>query len=323
MTTLTAPPETTRRRSGLMGQLRERGVYLAVAALFVFNLVFTANFATPDTLRLQLIQAVPIIIVALGMALVIGTEGIDLSVGAIMALAAAVIPLYLGYGVLPAIGMALLVGIGVGLLNGLMVAVVGLQPIIATLAVLVGGRGLALVMADGKLTELFDPTLSALGYGKVFGVPLAVLLTVVLVIMVGFVMRRTLLGRQLVAVGGNRKASLLAGVPVRRTLFAVYALSGLLAAIAGVVLTARTGAANPAYIGLEFELFAITAVVVGGTPLTGGRVRILGTVMGAMLMQLVSTTLVSHNLMDSDRRIVTALIIIGAVALHQARRRSS
>ena len=152
------------------------------------------------------------------------------------------------------------------------------------------------------------------------GVPFNVIVAAVLALLVGAMVRRTIVGRQLVAVGGNREASVLAGVPVKRTLFAVYVISGVLAAIAGLLLTGRSGAANPAYIGLDYELFAITAVVVGGTPLTGGRIRVFGTVMGALLMQLVSTTLVSHNLTDSDRRIVTALIIVAAVALQRSRR---
>jgi ribose/xylose/arabinose/galactoside ABC-type transport system permease subunit len=320
--TSATPGESLAPRFDVLGGLRDRGVYVAVAALVAFNLAFTSNFASLDSLRLLLIQAVPVIIVALGMALVVATEGIDLSVGAVMALASAVVPLYLGYGVEVAIAMALLCGVAVGVLNGFMIAVVGIQPIVATLAVLVGGRGLALVFADGSLTELFDPTLTYLGSERIAGVPVNVIIAGVLALLIGAMVRHTIVGRQLVAVGGNREASVLAGVPVKRTLFVVYVISGVLAAIAGLLLTGRSGAANPAYIGLDYELFAITAVVVGGTPLTGGRIRIMGTIMGGLLMQLVSTTLVSHNLTDSDRRIVTALIIVAAVALHRGRKRS-
>jgi ribose transport system permease protein len=302
--------------------LRDGGVYLAVGLLLLFNLFFTNGFASVDNLRLQLIQAVPVIIVALGMALVIATEGIDLSVGAVMALSASVIPLYLAYGVWPAIGMALLIGLAVGLLNGFMVAIVGIQPIVATLAVLVGGRGLALVFANGRLTEIFNSTLVALGTNRVFGIPINVLITFVLILAVGFLVMKTIMGRQLVAIGGNREASMLAGLPVRRTLIGVYVISAVLASIAGVLLTGRTRAANPSFIGLDYELFAITAVVVGGTALTGGRVRVVGTVMGALFMQLVTATLVSHNFKDSDRRMVTAVIIIAAVSLQRERRRS-
>ena len=134
-------------------------MYVALALLVAFNLAFTANFATVGNLRLQLIQVVPVAIVALGMALVIGTEGIDLSVGATMAIAAALLPLYLGYGPWVAIPIALAAGCVVGLVNGGLVAFVGVQPIVATLGLLVAGRGIALVIAQGRLTELFDPTL--------------------------------------------------------------------------------------------------------------------------------------------------------------------
>ena len=161
-------------RRELLAWLGDRGVYVALALLVVFNLAFTANFATVGNLRLQLVQVVPVAIVALGMALVIGTEGIDLSVGSIMAIAAALVPLYLGYGPWVAIGIALLAGGAVGLVNGGLVAFVGVQPIVATLGMLVAGRGIALVLADGRLTELFDPTLQAIGTDRVAGIPITV-----------------------------------------------------------------------------------------------------------------------------------------------------
>ena len=135
--------------------------------------------------------------------------------------------------------------------------------------------------------------------------------------MVSFVVRRTAFGYRLLAIGGNRRASVLAGLPVQRTIIAVYAISGTLAAIAGVIATARLRAADPSYIGLLIELSAITAVVVGGNALNGGQVRILGTVAGAVLIQLLETTLVSHNVPDSVARIVEALIIIAAVYIQR------
>ncbi len=147
--------------------LRDNGVYLALAALLLFNAVATSNFLTVGNARTQLIQAAPVIVVALGMALVIGTQGIDLSVGAVMALAAAVLPLYLGYGPIVAIVMALLVGLLAGALNGSLVAFVGVQPIVATLALFVGGRGVALVLADGQLKSISNDTFLTLGTGSV------------------------------------------------------------------------------------------------------------------------------------------------------------
>jgi ribose transport system permease protein len=299
--------------------LRDHGVYLALALLVLVNLALTPHFATLANLRLQLVQVVPIAIVALGMALVVATEGIDLSVGSVMALAAAVIPLYLGYGPWPAIAVAIVVGALVGTLTGGLVAVFGIQPIIATLGVLVAGRALALVFADGRLVEIFDPTLGALGNGSIFGIPITVLVAGALTALVIVLVRRSIFGRRLVAIGGNRTAAVLAGLPVRRTLFAVYILSGMFAALAGVVNTARLGASDPSFTGLLIELSAITAVVVGGTPLSGGRIRVVGTLAGAVLMQLIAATVIQHNLPDSLSRMIQAGIIVVAVYVQRDR----
>ncbi|MES9506384.1 ABC transporter permease [Streptomyces sp. NPDC000609] len=299
---------------------QEYGVYVAVAAVLVFNALFTEHFLTAGNLRTQLVQVAPVVIVALGMALVIGTEGVDLSVGSTMALATALLPLYLGYGLLPALAVALLAGAVVGAVNGTLVSVVGLQPIVATLALFVGGRGLALVMADGRLKQIVNPDLLSLGTGSFLGVPLVVLIAAVLAVAVTLLVRRTTFGRQIVAVGGNRSAAVLAGLPVRRVLIGVYVLCGVLAALAGILATARLTASDPSSLGTLMELSAITAVVVGGTPLDGGSVRVLGTVAGALLMQLLRATLVKHDLPDSTAQIAQAAIIIAAVYVARERR---
>jgi ribose transport system permease protein len=300
--------------------LQDNGVYVAVVALLLFNAVFTANFLTLGNFRTQLVQAAPVLIVALGMALVIGTEGVDLSVGAVMALAAAIIPLYLGAGPVPAVLMALVAGLAAGLFNGFLVAKVGIQPIVATLALLVGGRGLALVIANGQLVQLHDPAFLALGTDDVLGIPISVLIAVVLAVAVAALTNRTTFGRQLVAVGGNRRAAALAGLPVNRVLIGVYTICGVLAAVSGVLATSRLGAGDPADMGLLMELSAITAVVVGGTPLTGGKVRVLGTVTGVVLMQLVRATLIKHDLPDSIAQMIQAAIIVAAVYVARERR---
>ncbi|MEP6852911.1 MAG: ABC transporter permease [bacterium] len=298
--------------------LQDNGVYVALVAILLIDLALNPSFVSPGSLRTQLIQVVPVLIVALGMALVIGTEGIDLSVGSVMALATALLPLYLGYGVVGGVAVALGIGIAVGALNGWLVAVIGVQPIVATLALLVGGRGLANVIG-GSQKDIHNTTLNHFGGGELFNIPYIVVLAAVLAALVAFLVRRTTFGRQLVAVGGNRVASQLAGLPVRRVLITVYILSGLLAAVAGVVATARLQASAPDQLGRNIELAAITAVVVGGTPLTGGRVRILGTVAGAFLMQLIQSTLISENLKDSVTQMVQAAIIIVAVYVQRSR----
>ncbi|HKF85158.1 MAG TPA: ABC transporter permease [Candidatus Limnocylindrales bacterium] len=302
-----------------MAWTTRNGVYVALIVLIAFNLVATRGFATVDNARLQLVQVVPVAIIALGMAVVIGTRGIDLSVGSVMAISSALLALYLGYGAVVAIAVALVGGLLVGLVNGVLIARFGIQPIVATLALLVGGRGLALVIANGRLTEIFDPTLGIIGSARVGGVPLVVLVAVAIAVVVAVLITRTTFGRYVVAIGGNPEASALAGVPVRRVILGAYVLCAVLAAVAGIIQTARLSAADPSFVGNLIELSAITAVVVGGTPLSGGRVRILGTLAGALLMQLIGATLISHNLPDSATRMVQALIILAAVFVQRDR----
>jgi len=320
VTTLAA---NLRDRSAVTTWVREHGVYLALLILVIYNVVATPNFVTVDTIQLLFSQVPPVIIVSLGMALVIGTGGVDLSVGATMAIASAVLAKFV-VGVQAPIGVAMaaavLAGLLVGVFNGLVVAFARVQPIVATLGVLVAGRGIALVITGGALVELFVPFFKEVRLGKLAGVPYVMIVAALLAVLVSFLVRRTAFGYRLLAIGGNRRASVLAGLPVRRTLIAVYAISGTLAAVAGVIATARLRASDPSYIGLLMELSAITAVVVGGTSLTGGRVRILGTVTGAILIQLLETTLVSHNAPDSVARMVEALIIIAAVYIQRPAR---
>jgi ribose/xylose/arabinose/galactoside ABC-type transport system permease subunit len=326
----TAEASAWRARIPSATWVREHGVYIALLILVVYNIVATPNFVTLDTLQLLFSQLPPVIIVSLGMALVIGTGGVDLSVGTTMAIASAVLAKFViapaeggvGAPIAVAIVAAILAGVLVGVFNGVVVAVARVQPIVATLGVLVAGRGIALVITGGALVELFVPFFKEVRLGKFLGVPYVMIVAALLAVVVSFLVRRSAFGYRLLAIGGNRRASVLAGLPVKRTLIAVYALSGTLAAVAGVIATARLRASDPSYIGLLFELSAITAVVVGGTALTGGRVRILGTVVGAVLIQLLETTLVSHNAPDSAARIVEALIIIAAVYIQRPSRRS-
>jgi ribose/xylose/arabinose/galactoside ABC-type transport system permease subunit len=317
-------------RTAVLTYLREHGVYFALLILVIYNVVATTNFVTVDTLQLLFSQLPPVIIVSLGMALVIGTGGVDLSVGTTMAIASAVLAKFviapgqggMGAPIGVAIVIAVLAGLLVGIFNGVVVAVARVQPIVATLGVLVAGRGIALVITGGALVELFVPFFKEIRLGKLLGIPYVMIVAALLAVLVSFLVRRSSFGYRLLAIGGNRRASVLAGLPVKRTLITVYALSGTLAAVAGVIATARLRASDPSYIGLLFELSAITAVVVGGTALSGGRVRILGTVTGAILIQLLETTLVSHNAPDSVARIVEALIIIAAVYIQRPTRRS-
>jgi galactofuranose transport system permease protein len=306
-------------RARVLAWARDRGVYVAFAALVLFNVAFTTNFATTATAFNLLVQATPVLLVSLGMALVIGTQGIDLSVGSVMALASATLPLYLGYGWPTAIVVTLFVGVLAGAVSGSLVSFVGVQPIIATLAILVGARGLAQLMASGQLVSISDPFVLFLGRGDILGIPVPALIAVTMALIVAFVVKRTTFGRYVLAIGGNRAASALSGHPVKRTLLAIYVISGVLAAVAGIVVTARLGASDPANVGVLIELSAIAAVVVGGTPLSGGKVKIAGTVMGALLMQVISATFIMNDLPFTYAQVLTAIIILLAVYAQKGR----
>ncbi len=307
--------------------VRDKGVYLALLVLIVYNMIFTNNFNHFDTVQTEMKQVAAVLVVSLGMLLVIGTGGIDLSVGATMAISGSVLGIMIspaakgGYhrGLFLAVVLALLAGLAVGMFNGYVVGVVGVQPIVATLSLLVAGRGIALVITSGGLIELFNPTLNKLGSNYLYKIPYVMIVAAILVVIVAVVVKRTVFGYRLLAVGGNRRASVLAGLPVRRTIITVYAISGVLAAVAGIIGTARGQAANPSFLGILVELSAITAVVVGGTALSGGRVRILGTVAGVFLMHLLETTLKSHNIPDSGTRMAQAIVIVAAVLIQRSR----
>jgi ribose transport system permease protein len=308
--------------SAILVRLRNNGVYVALALLVLFNLFFTTNFATAGTILGLLSQSTFVLLVALGLTLVIGTGGIDLSVGAIMAIASAVIPLYLGYSWPVAVLVALIFCVLAGMLNGFLVAYVGMQPIVATLALFVGGRGFAQVLVNGQLQTISDPGFLALWRATVFGIPMPVVVAAVVAVLVGLLVRRTTFGRYVLAVGGNRTASYLSGHPVRVVLVAVYAISGLLAGLAGTLATSRLAAGDPATIGLLIELDAIAAVVIGGTPLSGGRMNVGGTVAGAILMLVISATFVMNNINPIYAQILKAVIIVLAVYIQQGRRGS-
>jgi ribose/xylose/arabinose/galactoside ABC-type transport system permease subunit len=306
--------------SAILARLRNNGVYVALALLVLYNIFFTTNFATAGTILGLLSQATFALLVALGLTLVIGTGGIDLSVGAIMAIASAVIPLYLGYTWPVAVLVALVFCVVAGMLNGFLVAYVGMQPIVATLALFVGGRGFAQVLVNGQLQTIGDPGFLALWRATVLGIPMPVVVAAFVAILVGLLVRRTTFGRYVLAVGGNRTASYLSGHPVRLVLVAVYAISGLLAGLAGTLATARLAAGDPATIGLLIELDAIAAVVIGGTPLSGGRMNVGGTVAGAILMLVISATFVMNNIIPIYAQILKAAIIVLAVYIQQGRR---
>jgi len=293
------------------------GALAALVLLLAINSVFTPNFFDLNNFRNILLQVAPTVLVATGMTLVIATGGIDLSVGSVMAIASAVAATQLDRGAGLAMLLALAVATGAGAFNGALISGFGIQPIIVTLALLISGRGVAQVFSGGNLVPFSSPSFEYLGKGVVAGVPVQVIVMVLAVAVAVFVMRATAFGRYVVSVGGNEAAARLAGVKVHRTKIMVYALSGLLAGLAGLIDTARLGASDAQKVGLNIELDAIAATVVGGTPLTGGRATVLGTLVGALIMQVITTGFVMNGISYSWSLVIKAAIIIIAVYIQR------
>ena len=295
------------------------GALAALVLLLAINSVFTPNFFDLNNFRNILLQVAPTVLVATGMTLVIATGGIDLSVGSVMAIASAVAATQLDRGAGFAMLLALAVAAGAGAFNGALISGFGIQPIIVTLALLISGRGVAQVFSGGNLVPFSSPSFEYLGKGVVAGVPVQVIVMVLAVALAVFVMRATAFGRYVASVGGNEAAARLAGVKVHRTKIMVYALSGLLAGLAGLIDTARLGASDAQKVGLNIELDAIAATVVGGTPLTGGRATVLGTLVGALIMQVITTGFVMNGISYSWSLVIKAAIIVVAVYIQRPR----
>ena len=294
------------------------GALAALVLLFAANVLFTPNFFDVRNFSNILLQAAPTVLVATGMTLVIATGGIDLSVGSVMAIASATAAVTLDRGAAAAVLLALAVALAVGALNGALISGFRIQPIIVTLATLITGRGVAQVLSNGgQLIPFSNPSFEYLGKGSAGPAPVQVLVMLAVVAAAIFVVRRTSFGSYVAAVGGNEAAARLSGVRVHRTKIAVYALSGLLAGLAGLIETARLGASDAQKVGLNIELDAIAAVVVGGTPLSGGRATVVGTLIGALIMQVITTSFNMNRIGFAWSLVIKAAIIIVAVYIQR------
>jgi ribose/xylose/arabinose/galactoside ABC-type transport system permease subunit len=318
------PPVSRPRVAGSWRRFVPGPAYAAIGALVllvVVNALFTPNFATASNLWNVLLQVSTVVLAAVGMTLVIATGGIDLSVGSVMAVAGAIAAVTLDRGVGVAVIAALVCATLVGVVNGTLIATMRVQPIVVTLATLIAGRGLAQVISnEGELVTINDEAFALLGRGHVGPVPIQALIALAAVGAAIFLFRATPFGRYVLAAGGNPAAARLAGVPVRRTLISVYAASAFLAAIAGLIVASRLGASDAAKIGQNMELDAIAAVVVGGTALSGGRATVLGTVVGALIMQVIATSFNMLLVPYAWSLALKAAIILVAVYLQRPKR---
>lgn len=225
-----------------------------------------------------LVRAAPVALLTIGMTLVIATKGIDLSIGAVIAICGAVAATLIsgGHSIPTVIAISLAVGIACGIWNGILVAILDIHPIIATLILMVAGRGIAQLITEGVILTFNNDSFSALGSGSLAGIPMPIVIWVLTALLIGTLVRKSALGFLIEATGVNRRAAALAGVRARFLLFFVYAVSGLCAAVAGMIVTADIRGADANNAGLWLELDAILAVVIGGTSLNGGRFSKIG-----------------------------------------------
>ncbi len=267
----------------------------------------------------------PLMLVALGMTLVIATGGIDLSVGAVAAISGAMACLIISHAhnqnsvgvVLLACGAALLVSMLCGLWNGVLVAVIGIQPIVATLILMVAGRGIAQLITSGQIITVDSKPYNRIGAGYLLTLPFSIFIVAAVFVITALVARKSALGMLIEAVGGNREASRLAGIRARGMVMLVYVYSGLCAGIAGLMISSIVSGADGNNAGLWIELDAILAVVVGGTALAGGRFYLAGTIVGAILIQTLTTTIYSIGIPPETNLLFKALVVT-AVCLIQS-----
>jgi ribose transport system permease protein len=283
------------------------------------------TFLLAENLRNVANQITVIAILAIGMTMVIVSGGIDLSVGSLIALSAVVIARVVGalggagvsaYGVLWAVLAALAVCAAIGSFSGWMITSFRIPPFIATLAMMQVAAGLAYVISHGVPVYHIPDSFILLGRGAepFFKIPYAVILMVVLYIIAHILMTRTTTGRYIYAVGGNMEAARLSGINVKAVLFFVYTVCGILAGLAGVVMTSQLKSGAPTY-GLSYELYVIAAVVVGGTSLSGGEGKIFGTLIGAFIIAVIQNGMNLTNVESYTQKIVLGLVILGAVLL--------
>jgi ribose transport system permease protein len=300
---------------------------VALIVLCVVLSVMTDTFFTADNGLNVLRQIAVNICIATGMTLIVLTSGIDLSVGSVLALCGAVaagllkngieIPaadLYIGFTILGAVLAGLILGTLIGLFNGITVTKFNVPPFVATLAMLTIARGFTMLYTKGHPISNLGERFAFIGAGSWLGIPVPIWISAIVVSLAVFLTKKTKMGRYIYAVGGNEQAAKLSGVNINKVKIQVYALAGALAALGGIIVTARLDSAQP-NAGTSYELDAIAAVVIGGTSLSGGKGSVWGTVMGAIIIGVLNNGLVLLNVSPFWQQVVKGIVILLAVII--------
>ncbi len=311
---------------------------VALAILFAFNMFFTPHFFRVEIKDGHLFgnvidiikNAAPIMLLAVGLTLVIATHGIDISVGSIVAISAGVVAMLIGgdikgnpkYPVELAMAAALAVSLLAGMWNGMLISRVGMQPIIATLILSVAGRGIAMVTTNAMIVWLYVKPFAILGQGYLLGLPFSIYIVAFIVVLTMLATRRTALGLFIEAVGINPTAARFAGIKAKNLVFWIYSFSGLCAGISGLVVCSTVMSADGNNAGLGYEMSAILAVVLGGTSLNGGKFYLMGSMVGALIVQTLTTTIYAFGVPPEIAKIVIALVVLIVSLLQSTKLRS-
>ncbi|OHE71475.1 MAG: sugar ABC transporter permease [Treponema sp. RIFOXYC1_FULL_61_9] len=299
---------------------------VALMALMSFNLFFTPNFFRIEMKEGHLYgnvidilkNAAPIMLLAVGLTLVIATKGIDISVGSVVAISAGVVAMLIGgdlkgnpkYPIELAMAAALGVSVLAGMWNGMLVSRIGMQPIIATLILSVAGRGIAMVTTNAMIVWLYAKPFALLGQGYWYGLPVSIYLVAAILALTALATRRTALGLFIEAVGINPTAARFAGIKAKNLIFWIYTFSGLCAGISGLVVCSTVMSADGNNAGVGYEMSAILAVVLGGTSLNCGKFYLLGSMVGALIVQTLTTTIYAFGVPPEIAKVVIALVVL-------------
>ena len=302
----------------------EYGAAIALVLLIIFNSIFTRNFMQLSTLFLIIKQATPILFLTVSMTLVISSGGIDISAGSMMAFCGIIVAMGItdGGNFLLYCLIALLVCAGIGTFNGYLISKVRVQPIILTLVMQIVMRGVTVLLASSSVFVLTSakkfPEIRFLGLYRFPGnIPVQTVFFVIIVIFGLFIVNKTTLGKQIEALGGNEKAARLSGIDTTKITIIVYALSGVLAGMCGILEMSRNGALDPNELGKLYELDAIAGVAIGGTSMKGGKMNMLGSVMGCIIMIMIGTTVNMNGIPFAYSNIIKAGIIIVSLAIQR------
>lgn len=298
-----------------INNIRQYGLLIVFGIICLIISLITPQFLTLSNLTIIVTQVSINALLAFGVTFVIITGGIDLSLGSIVAVTGVTSAMLAhpdSYPILIPIVMGLLAGLLMGAFNGFIITKSKIAPFIVTLGTMTIGRGLALILSDGRPVSNLSDSFNYLGSGTVFGIPILILIFILVFALCSIILSKTILGRYIYAIGGNEQAARASGINIDRVKLSVYSISGLLAGLAGILLASRITTGQP-NAGAGFELDAIAAVVIGGTSTAGGRGTMTGTLIGVLLIGVINNGLDLLNVTSYYQQVVMGIIIIGAV----------